>query len=62
MPDGTHARTTTAWSPAGLAEPTAVDVDINQFPGAAALDVRVLRTNGLETTEIFQERRQFRRP
>jgi hypothetical protein len=47
---------------AGLAELTAVDIDINQFPGAAALDVRVLRTNGLETTEVFQERREFGRP
>jgi hypothetical protein len=34
-------------------------VDIDQFPGASAIDVRVLRSNGLETTEIFRERREF---
>ena len=39
--------------------PNVADVDINQFDGASALDVRVLRTNGLETTEIFNERREF---
>jgi hypothetical protein len=44
---------------AGLERPNAADVDINQFPGASAMDVRVLRTNGLETTEVFNERREF---
>ena len=44
---------------AGVAQPSTVDVDINQFPGVAAIDVRVLRTNGLETLEIFKERKEF---
>ncbi|CAN7769786.1 hypothetical protein LJR245_007475 [Rhizobium leguminosarum] len=43
----------------GLERPNAADVDINQFSGAAAIDVRVLRNNGLDTVEIFQERREF---
>ncbi|NBJ10932.1 hypothetical protein [Microvirga arsenatis] len=44
---------------AGLDRPNVADVDINQFPGASALEIRVLRSNGLETTEVFQERREF---
>ncbi|MCZ7659306.1 MAG: hypothetical protein M5U07_16270 [Xanthobacteraceae bacterium] len=43
----------------GLDRPNVADVDVNQFPGASAIDVRVLRSNGLETTEIFHERREF---
>lgn len=43
----------------GLAQPDMVDVDINQFPGASAIEVRVLRTNGLETVRVFEEQRQF---
>lgn len=44
---------------AGLERPNVADVDINQFAGAAAIDVRVLRNNGLETVEVFHERREF---
>ena len=44
---------------AGLDRPNAADVDVNQFPGVSAIEVRVLRSNGLETTEIFNERREF---
>lgn len=44
---------------AGLPRPDVAAVDINQFPGATALDVRVLRNNGLETTEVLNERREF---
>ncbi|TIS45797.1 hypothetical protein [Mesorhizobium sp.] len=43
----------------GLERPNATDVDVNQFAGATAIDVRVLRSNGLETVEIFRERRNF---
>lgn len=43
----------------GLERPNVADVDVNQFAGAKAIDVRVLRSNGLETVEIFQERRDF---
>jgi hypothetical protein len=43
----------------GLERPDVADVDVNQFPGASAIDMRVLRSNGLETTEIFHERREF---
>ncbi|MDH0737326.1 hypothetical protein [Achromobacter spanius] len=44
---------------AGVAQPSTANLDINQFPGAVALDVRVLRTNGLETVEILRERKDF---
>lgn len=44
---------------AGLNKPSMADVDINQFPGAAAIDIRVLRTNGLETKEILSENKKF---
>lgn len=54
-PDGDRRWHTLA---AGLLQPK-VQVDINQFPGAKALDVRVLRTNGLETSEVLHERRVF---
>ncbi|MBD9628019.1 hypothetical protein IB279_34270 [Ensifer sp. ENS06] len=43
----------------GLERPNAAEVDINQFPGATAIEVRVLRSNGLETVEVFHERRNF---
>lgn len=44
---------------AGLQRPNTADVDVNQFAGASAIEVRVLRNNGLETIEIFRERREF---
>lgn len=44
---------------AGLPRPDIAAVDLNQFPGTSALDVRVLRNNGLETTEMLNERRAF---
>jgi hypothetical protein len=45
----------------GLDRPNTADVDINQFAGASALDVRVLRSSGLDTVEVFHERREFRK-
>lgn len=55
-PDGDKRWHTMA---AGIARPETAAVDVNQFPGAKAIDVRVLRTNGLETTEVLSERREF---
>jgi len=43
----------------GLERPNLADVDLNQFAGAPAIEVRVLRSNGLETVEVFNERREF---
>jgi hypothetical protein len=57
-PDGDERWHTMA---AGLSQPDLASIDINQFPGASALNVRVLRTNGLETSEVFQERRDFKK-
>lgn len=42
-----------------LARPDATNLDINQFPGASALDVRILQSNGKDTSEVFRERREF---
>jgi hypothetical protein len=43
----------------GMDRPDAVEVDVNQFPGAKSLEIRVLRTNGLETTTILETQRVF---
>lgn len=43
----------------GLPRPDAADIDVNQFPGASALEVRILQNNGKETSEVFHERRAF---
>ncbi|WP_327440614.1 hypothetical protein [Pseudomonas donghuensis] len=43
----------------GMDRPDAVEVDINQFPGAKALSIRILRTNGLTTTTVLETRREF---
>jgi len=55
-PDGDRRWHTMA---TGLAQPSIGDVDVNQFPGAEALDIRVLQTDGLATQEVFQTRRTF---
>ncbi|MGF6513016.1 hypothetical protein ABH912_000482 [Pseudomonas sp. BT76 TE3572] len=43
----------------GMERPDAVEVDVNQFPGAKALEIRILRTNGLATTTVLETRREF---
>lgn len=43
----------------GMDRPDAVEVDVNQFPGAKTLEVRVLRTNGLATTTVLETTREF---
>lgn len=49
------------WQTVGidLPRPDEGEVDINQFPGAAALDVRILQSDGFSEREIFSERRTF---
>ena len=42
----------------GLDAPTS-EVNINQFPGAKSIDVRVLRTDGFTETEVLRETRHF---
>lgn len=43
----------------GLPTPDRSDVDINQFPGAVRLEVRVLQNNGLTETEVFRDEMEF---
>jgi hypothetical protein len=42
----------------GLATPAA-NVDINQFPGARAIDVRVLQSDGFSEKEVFRDTKNF---
>jgi hypothetical protein len=42
----------------GLTTPNA-EVDVNQFPGAKAVDVRVLQTDGFSETQVFQDTKKF---
>jgi hypothetical protein len=42
----------------GLPLPTA-DVDVNQFPGAKHLEIRVLQSDGFEETEVFRQVKSF---
>ena len=44
---------------AGLERPDATNVDINQFPGAKRLDIRVLQTDGFSSEEVFRETKAF---
>ncbi len=43
----------------GMERPDAVEVDINQFPGAKSLEIRILRTNGLATTTVLETKREY---
>ncbi|MFJ2689425.1 hypothetical protein [Pseudomonas sp. NPDC087336] len=43
----------------GMDRPDAVEVDVNQFPGAKTLEIRILRTNGLATTTVLETKREF---
>ena len=43
----------------GLEKPDAASVDINQFPGAKRLDIRVLQTDGFSSEEIFRETKAY---
>lgn len=43
----------------GMDRPDAAEVDINQFPGAKVLEVRIMRTNGLTTTTVLETKREF---
>jgi len=42
----------------GLDAPNS-EVNINQFPGASKIEVRVLRTDGFTETEVLRETKQF---
>ena len=42
----------------GLPTPSA-EVNVNQFPGAAKVDVRVLRSDGFSEAEVFRDTRTF---
>jgi hypothetical protein len=44
---------------ADLDHPDAANVDINQFPGASAIEIRILRSDGFKTTPVFEKRQQF---
>jgi len=44
---------------AGLEKPDATKIDINQFPGAKRLDIRILQTDGFRSEEIFRETKQY---
>jgi hypothetical protein len=44
---------------AGIDRPDEANVDINQFPGASAIDVRILQSNGFQTTTILEKRHEF---
>lgn len=44
---------------AGIEKPDDAAVDINQFPGATSLDIRILRTNGLETSTVLETTKTF---
>jgi hypothetical protein len=50
----------TAWQTlaVGLKTPS-TEVDVNQFPGAASVAVRVLRSDGFSETEIFHDTKRF---
>jgi len=54
-PEGSAAWQTVA---VGLPTPSA-EVDVNQFPGAKGVSVRVLRSDGFSETEIFQADKAF---
>ena len=54
-PEGAAAWQTIA---VGLPTPSA-EVDVNQFPGAKGVSVRVLRSDGFSETEVFQGHRAF---
>jgi hypothetical protein len=49
------------WHTMGVNLPTPAvgEIDINQFPGAAALDIRVLQSDGITKKEVFRDRREF---
>jgi hypothetical protein len=42
----------------GLAMPTA-HVDVNQFPGAKKVEIRVLQSDGFSETEVFRDDKTF---
>jgi hypothetical protein len=42
----------------GLPTPT-MELDVNQFPGAKSVNVRVLRTDGFSETEVFKATKDF---
>jgi hypothetical protein len=46
------------WQTIGVGLPTPdADVDVNQFPGAVSVDVRVLRSDGFTEVEVFRDRK-----
>jgi hypothetical protein len=49
------------WQTVGIGLPTveAAAIDINQFPGAEKIEVRILQNNGLSETEIYRGDIQF---
>jgi hypothetical protein len=53
-PEGTTRWFTLA---VGKKDPKA-EVDLNQFPGASSVDVRVLRSDGFSESEVFSESRK----
>jgi len=42
----------------GMPAPT-TEVDVNQFPGAKSVNVRVLRSDGFSESQVFQETKTF---
>jgi len=42
----------------GLPQPT-TEVDVNQFPGAKSVNVRVLKSDGFAETQVFQDTKTF---
>jgi hypothetical protein len=55
---------TTIWQTVGIGLPNIDlgEVDINQFPGATGLDIRVLQTDGFTEQEVFLDHRSFGTP
>jgi|GEM_PF-3005900 len=43
----------------GLAQPDAAAVDVNQFPGAKAIEVRVLKSQGFGSVEVDKKEIKF---
>ena len=43
----------------GLEKPDAASIDINQFPGAKRLDIRILQADGFRSEEIFRETKRY---
>lgn len=43
----------------GLAQPDATSVDINQFPGAKAIEVRFLKSQGFDSVEVSRKEIDF---